>query len=229
MKSNILESPLKIYSKIPENWPSRPYLKLYNKLPESDLYEDGWRDAVTPSFDSATHRLGDWYYDAENDIVTRPKIALTDEEIKNRVMSQAEGDRENAIQKKLKKQAEAEFQAITDDQEALDNQAAFPFWKEDIAVLADEKYQAFDGVDLKLYKVVQGHTTQLGWEPNITPALFTRIAPPGEILEWVQPTGAQDAYNTEDRVIYEGQTWESTVDANVYAPGVVEGQWVVVP
>lgn len=42
-------------------------------------------------------------------------------------------------------------------------------------------------------------------------------APPPD---WVQPTGAHDAYNTGDRVTYNGQIWVSTVDANVWAPGV---------
>ena len=38
--------------------------------------------------------------------------------------------------------------------------------------------------------------------------------------EWVQPTGAHDAYNTGDRVTYDGAVWVCTEDNNVYAPGV---------
>ena len=37
---------------------------------------------------------------------------------------------------------------------------------------------------------------------------------------WVAPTGAHDAYQTGDRVTHQGQTWESTIDANVWEPGV---------
>lgn len=33
-------------------------------------------------------------------------------------------------------------------------------------------------------------------------------------------TGAQDAYNTGDKVKHNDKTWESTVDANVWEPGV---------
>lgn len=29
--------------------------------------------------------------------------------------------------------------------------------------------------------------------------------------EWVQPTGSHDAYQTVDRVTYDGQVWESGV------------------
>ena len=38
--------------------------------------------------------------------------------------------------------------------------------------------------------------------------------------EWVQPTGAHDAYNTGDRVMYNGEVWVCTENNNVYAPGV---------
>ena len=38
--------------------------------------------------------------------------------------------------------------------------------------------------------------------------------------EWVQPTGAHDAYQTGDRVTYNGEIWVCTSDNNVYAPGV---------
>lgn len=38
--------------------------------------------------------------------------------------------------------------------------------------------------------------------------------------DWVQPSGAHDAYQVGDRVTYLGQDWECTSAANVYAPGV---------
>ena len=75
----------------------------------------------------------------------------------------------------------------------------------------------------KLYRCVQGHTSQEGWEPDKTPALWTEVALPGEIPVWKQPTGAQDAYNTGDKVHYpdkDGPVYVSTVDANVWEPGV---------
>ena len=75
----------------------------------------------------------------------------------------------------------------------------------------------------RLYKVVQEHTSQSGWEPDITPALFTEVAEPGVIPVWKQPTGAQDAYNKDDMVHYpdeDGPVYISTIDANVWAPDV---------
>ena len=41
-----------------------------------------------------------------------------------------------------------------------------------------------------------------------------------EVAEWVQPTGAQDAYHIGDRVLYNSVVWECISDNNVYAPGV---------
>ena len=71
-----------------------------------------------------------------------------------------------------------------------------------------------------LYKVVQAHTSQADWTPDVVPALFAEIAPPGLIAEWVQPTGAQDTYSLGEQVTHGGQTWESTVDNNSWEPGV---------
>jgi hypothetical protein len=75
----------------------------------------------------------------------------------------------------------------------------------------------------KLYKCVQAHTAQDGWEPPNVPALWTEVAKPGEIPVWRQPTGAQDAYNKGDKVHYpdkDGPIYVSTVDSNVWGPGV---------
>ena len=146
----------------------------------------------------------------------------------------------------------------------------------------------------KLYRVIQPHTSQAGWAPKDTAALFTEslIAnqkfpawkqpqgthdaypegiivlhegnyyqtnvpanvwpppeqwtqinesalpdgnipgdngvwntdfvpsdpPPGDAALWVQPTGAHDAYAQGDQVLYQNKTWESDIDANVWAP-----------
>lgn len=101
------------------------------------------------------------------------------------------------------------------DEAALESIVLFPVWHQGETYEIDRRVRYND----KLYRVVQEHIAQVGWEPDITPALFTEIAMPGTIAEWKQPTGAQDAYNTGDRVIYNGQTWESTVDNNVWTPG----------
>lgn len=66
------------------------------------------------------------------------------------------------------------------------------------------------------------------WAPNVTGWRKTAlIAPDGtvSIPEWVQPTGAQDAYGLGAQVTHNGQVWTSTVANNVWEPGVFG--WVV--
>lgn len=42
----------------------------------------------------------------------------------------------------------------------------------------------------------------------------------GDVPEWIQPTGAHDAYKIGAKVKYNGKIYVSTVDNNVWAPGV---------
>ena len=105
------------------------------------------------------------------------------------------------------------------DEDALDAVELFPAWvaAEDYSVDVRVRYRE------KLYRCVQAHTSQDGWEPDKTPALWTEVAKPGEIPVWRQPTGAQDAYMTGDKVHYpdkHGPVYVSLVDSNVWEPGV---------
>lgn len=112
--------------------------------------------------------------------------------------------------------------SLTDEQAEL-VPTVFPEWAEDTAYAVGARVR-HDGV---LYRCVQAHTSQAGWEPSETPALWTRTTPEGVIPEWVQPTGAQDAYVVGDRVTHNGKTWISLVDANVWEPGAAgtEALW----
>lgn len=105
------------------------------------------------------------------------------------------------------------------DTDALSAIEMFAPWKVDTAYTVDTRIR-YNG---KLYRVVQSHTSQSDWTPDVTPALYTEIAEPGTIPVWKQPTGAQDAYMTGDKVKYpdeNGTIWVSTVDNNVWQPGV---------
>lgn len=56
---------------------------------------------------------------------------------------------------------------------------------------------------------VSGWREQTGDDPE--------TGEPG-VPEWVQPTGGHDAYNTGDRVTFEGAVYTSTIDGNVWSP-----------
>ena len=68
------------------------------------------------------------------------------------------------------------------------------------------------------YECIQPHMSVEGLTPNLTPALWVKVSTGVE--EWVQPTGAHDAYQIGAQVLYNGEVWESTINANVWAPGV---------
>ena len=113
------------------------------------------------------------------------------------------------------------------DTEALEAVALFPAWAVGVAYAKDERVQ-YDG---KLYKVVQAHTSQADWTPDVVPALFTEVAKPGEIPVWKQPTGAQDAYNKGNKVWYPDvntTVYESVIDSNVWSPNDYPQGWKVV-
>lgn len=72
-----------------------------------------------------------------------------------------------------------------------------------------------------LYRCVQAHTSQATWTPEDAPSLWTRIADPAqEWPEWIQPTGAHNAYAKGAKVSHNSKHWISDVDANVWEPGV---------
>lgn len=101
-----------------------------------------------------------------------------------------------------------------DDANALTGVELFPPWKV-IAYSVGDRVQ-YNGT---LYKCVQAHTAQSDWTPNATPALWV-VVTVEEWPEWVQPTGAQDAYAKDAKVTHNGERWISNVDANVWEPGV---------
>ena len=106
--------------------------------------------------------------------------------------------------------------AVTlDDETALTGVELFPAWVVGKAYVVGDRAQYND----TLYKCIQAHTSQADWMPSATPALWKTVSL-DEYPEWVQPTGAHDAYNIGDKVTYNGQHYVCTSNANVYAPDV---------
>ena len=99
------------------------------------------------------------------------------------------------------------------DEEALDNILAFPKWEVGKEYVKDERIR----YENMLYKVLQGHTSQADWTPDVAVSLFVKISIE-EYPEWVQPTGSHDAYQKGDKVTHKEKHWVSLIDANVYEP-----------
>ena len=114
-----------------------------------------------------------------------------------------------------------------DDSDALEVPELFPNWEVGKAYEVGDRMRYGE----QLYKVVQAHTSQADWTPDATPALYTPVAEPGEIPVWKQPTGAQDAYNTGDKVHYpdaDSPIYESLIDNNVWSPEAYPQGWELV-
>lgn len=98
----------------------------------------------------------------------------------------------------------------------------FDLWEPNTAYSKGSKV-VYEGL---AYEVIKAHTSQSDWLPNELPALYKLFyqtsTDDGTIVipEWKQPLGAHDAYNTGDPVFHKGKAWESSIDNNVWAPGV---------
>lgn len=97
----------------------------------------------------------------------------------------------------------------------------FDAWDGGSVAYAVDDIVAYDGA---LYRCAQAHTSQAGWTPDATRALWTPMGvsadDPEAVPEWVQPTGAHDAYAKGSHVMHNGVEWVSDMDGNVWEPGV---------
>ena len=221
--------PIEIISVLPSNFNN---LVSFDKRDIAEINANGFFELEAPEIDNSIEKYGNFINATkQGNKYILPVIAKTTEEIQQEKIGESERISNIQLKELEKKKAIADLETA-DVSEQINNTNIYPLWFENDIVEIDTKRKHFDANnELVLWKCVQAHTTQLGWEPKDTPALWVRVAEDGEVLNWVQPTGAHDAYNTGDRVIYpadSGTTWESTVDANVFAPGVVVGQWIEV-
>jgi len=115
-------------------------------------------------------------------------------------------------------------QSTLTDEKLIEFVNIYPSWKIGKALEVDDILKYED----ELYRVVQSHTTQSDWTPNISQSLFAKIQPAGVIPIWVQPTGASDAYDIGFKVEFEGSVYESVIDANTYSPTAYPAGWNVV-
>lgn len=55
------------------------------------------------------------------------------------------------------------------------------------------------------------------WEPGVSS--WREVTSDSVYPDWIQPTGAHDAYKYEDVVWHNGGAWRSTVNGNIWEPG----------
>lgn len=120
------------------------------------------------------------------------------------------------------------FAATLTDEQAMEVATVYDPWRVGKSYATGE-YITYgkNGVgDPQLYKVVQAHTSQADWTPDITTSLYDAVGLDEQGYPvWSQPTGAHDAYNTGDIVDYNGTLYQSTIDGNVYSPETYPAGW----
>lgn len=112
-----------------------------------------------------------------------------------------------------------------DDEIALENPTLFENWHEGVAYEAGFKLR-YQGV---LYKVLQNHTSQSDWTPDVAASLFARVLIPDEsvIPDWEQPDST-NPYMTGDKVRFNGMVYESLIDNNIWSPADYPAGWQIV-
>ena len=163
------------------------------------------------------------YYDTGRYIRCRweiEDIELSEAELQNREAQ--------AAMQMLNIDFQEQVQTLTDEQ-ALEVKTVFPMWSVDVKYEVGFKVR-FNDI---LYKVLQAHTSQVGWTPDVAVSLFVQVGavndvPPEEIIpEWIQPDST-NPYMKGDKVVFEGKIYESLIDNNVWSPAAYPAGWTVI-
>ena len=124
------------------------------------------------------------------------------------------------------------------------SESGYPIWTQPLGAV--DAYNIGDIVSYngKLYKSIINANV---WTPDVYPAGWEEYTestgggdsgetggggttepetPPTETIpDFVQPTGAHDAYKKGDKVKFEGKIYESLIDANTYSPSAYPAGW----
>ena len=114
-----------------------------------------------------------------------------------------------------------------DDETAEENVNVFPKWQEGVLYEVGYKVRYND----VLYKVIQEHTSQSDWTPDVAVSLFARNhsqpdegGEEEEFPEYVQPT-AENPYMTGDKVTFNGEHYICLIDNCVWSPADYPQGW----
>ena len=122
-----------------------------------------------------------------------------------------------------KREYQTSLMSISDDV-ALKISDVFPVWSGDSIEYKKDTKLTYNGV---LYKVLQAHTSQADWTPDAAPSLFAKVLVTGDEdtpPEWQQPDST-NPYNKGDWVLFNGKTYESLIDGNVWSPSANPAGW----
>ena len=116
------------------------------------------------------------------------------------------------VQSELTEEQKKELETLARDKAIPENSYAGP--QEQV----DTLYQTVSEVTAAIAAITDRVTILEGGEPPAPPE-------PEEWLEYVQPTGAHDAYNTGDKITYNGQHYICKMDGCVWNPTDYPAGW----
>ena len=109
------------------------------------------------------------------------------------------------------------------DADAVEAVDLFAKWAADHGQYVKDERVKYDGL---LYKCLQTHTAQESWTPIAAPSLWAKVLIPDEnvIPEWEQPDST-NAYMVGDKVMFNGQVYESVINNNIWSPAAYPAGW----
>ena len=108
------------------------------------------------------------------------------------------------------------------DEDALEAVNLFPAWISAKPYVKDKRV-VFEGI---LYRCLQAHNSQDVWTPIAAPSLWAKVLIPDAnvIPEWEQPDST-NPYMIGDKVTFEGNIYESTINNNIWSPSAYPAGW----
>lgn len=103
------------------------------------------------------------------------------------------------------------------EEDALEAVTLYPKWESGVQYEVGHRVRYND----ILYRVLQTHTSQDSWTPDVAVSLYARVLIPDEnvVSAWIQPDST-NPYMIGDKVSHNGKTWISDYNNNVWEPGV---------
>lgn len=194
---------------------------------EKELKKAGYKRIIVrdfPVLNDDQKAIETYIVEGETIIVDWEIVALSEEEVYKRNYNRAA--RDLTIDKII--------DALLGDKDALEflrerkgvkeenlNKLPSPEWVAGVEVSTGQRY-SYNG---KTYEVIQSHRTQSTWTPSSVPALYKLLRNIEDVEldktpDWKQPDGGHDAYSKDSEVLHKNKKWKSSVDANVWEPGV---------
>ena len=109
-----------------------------------------------------------------------------------------------------------------DDTDALEAIQLFPKWESNIKYEKDDRVR-YENI---LYRCLQSHNSQESWTPLAAASLWAKVLIPDEniIPDWEQPDST-NGYQIGDKVNFEGKTYESLINNNIWSPSAYPAGW----